>query len=98
MHSEDIQLFRMLVEAGAQPGEDFSYDLSQGSCHITERGFILLQNAFPQIDWSAIASLNQRDLEEPVNLLHQSLGVNFLDNLLHYRAGLHPIAKRVSPN
>lgn len=82
MHSEDIQLFRMLVEAGAQPGEDFSYDLTQGTCHITERGFILLQNAFPQINWTDIASLNQRDLEEPVRILHQALGVNFVDSLL----------------
>ena len=82
MHSEDIQLFRMLVEAGAQPGEDFSYDLSQSACHVSERGFILLQNAFPQIDWPAISSLKQRDLQAPVKVLHQMLGVNFVDSLM----------------
>ncbi|MEM6255286.1 MAG: hypothetical protein AAF821_20425 [Cyanobacteria bacterium P01_D01_bin.156] len=83
MHSEDIQLFRMLVEAGAQPGQDFSYDLAQGSCHINERGFILLQNAFPQIDWSNIANLIERDLDTPVHSLSQHLGVaNFADDVI----------------
>ena len=82
MHSENIQLFRMLVEAGAQPGEDFSYDLGQGTCHINERGFILLQNAFPHIDWSQISSVIERDLEGPVQQLHQHLGVNFTTMIL----------------
>lgn len=82
MHSEDIQLFRMLVEAGAQPGEDFSYDLSQGTCRINERGFILLQNAFPDIDWPRISSVSQPDLEAPVEALHQHLGVDFITELI----------------
>ena len=77
MHSENIQLFRMLVEAGAQPGADFSYDLGQGTCHINERGFILLQSAFPDIDWHEISSVVERDLEGPVQRLNQHLGVNF---------------------
>ncbi|MBT9310942.1 hypothetical protein [Leptothoe kymatousa] len=83
MQSEDIELFRMLVEAGAQPGQDFSYDLGQGSCHINERGFILLQNAFPHIDWHGISSLSQRDLDAPVQALSQQLGVaNFADGVM----------------
>lgn len=82
MHSEDIQLFRMLVEAGAQPGEDFSYDLSQGTCRINERGFILLQNAFPDIDWQQISSMSQPDLDGPVKTLHQHLGVDFITELI----------------
>lgn len=75
MHSKDIEFFRMLVEAGAQPGQDFSYDLGQGTCHINERGFILLQNAFPQIDWQNIASLVERDLDAPVKTLSEHLGI-----------------------
>ena len=75
MHSDNVQLFRMLIEAGAVPGEDFSYDLSQGSCHINERGFILLQTAFPHINWHEISSVVERDLETPVRTLNQQLGV-----------------------
>lgn len=82
MHSEDIQLFRMLVEAGAQPGEDFSYDLGQGTCHINERGFILLQNAFPHINWYEISSLIERDLEGPAKALNQHLGVDFVKGVM----------------
>ncbi|ESA34274.1 hypothetical protein N836_17810 [Leptolyngbya sp. Heron Island J] len=72
----------MLIEAGAQPGEDFSYDLSQGTCHINERGFILLQNAFPDIDWHDISSVIERDLDGPVQTLNQQLGVDFVTALL----------------
>lgn len=88
MHSEDIELFRMLVQAGAQPGEDFSYDLSQGTCHINERGFILLQTTFPDIDWHAISRLKQRDLEAPIKQINRQLGVDFVATIiqkLHYR-------------
>ncbi len=78
MQSDNVQLFRMLVEAGAQPGEDFSYDLGQGTCHISERGFILLQNAFPHIAWHEISSVVERDLDGPVQTLNQHLGVDFV--------------------
>ena len=77
MHSDNVQLFRMLVEAGAQPGEDFSYALGQGTCHINERGFILLQNAFPDINRHEISSVIERDLDGPVQRLNQQLGVDF---------------------
>ena len=82
MHSDNVQLFRMLIEAGAQPGEDFSYDLSQDTCHINERGFILLQNMFPHIDWHEISSVIQRDLDGPVHTLNQHLGVDFVGALI----------------
>lgn len=83
MLSKDIELFRMLVEAGAQPGQDFSYDLGQGTCHINERGFLLLQNAFPKIDWHDIASLVERDIDAPVVALSRHLGVvNFAANVM----------------
>ena len=83
MHSDNVQLFRMLIEAGAQPGEDFSYDLSQGTCHINERGFILLQAAFPHINWHEISSVVERDLDSPVQTLQQQLGVEFTALILH---------------
>lgn len=82
MQSDNVQLFRMLIEAGAQPGADFSYDLSQGTCHINERGFILLQNAFPHIDWHEISNVIERDLEGPVQSLNQHLGVDFLGTVI----------------
>ena len=77
MQSDNVQLFRMLIEAGSQPGEDFSYDLAQGTCPIYEPGFILLQTAFPDINWHGIASVVERDLEGPVKMLNQHLGVDF---------------------
>ncbi|NEQ50686.1 MAG: hypothetical protein F6K11_11215 [Leptolyngbya sp. SIO3F4] len=93
MQSDNVQLFRMLIEAGAQPGEDFSYDLSQGTCHINERGFILLQNAFPHIDWHEISSVIEKDLEEPVQKLNQHLGVDFLAALIQrLQMRLHQLA------
>ena len=82
MQSDNVQLFRMLIEAGAQPGEDFSYDLGQGTCHINERGFILLQNTFPHIDWHEISSVVERDLDGPVKTLNEYLGVDFASGVL----------------
>lgn len=82
MNSDNVQLFRMLIEAGAQPGEDFSYDLSQGTCHINERGFLMLQNRFPQINWHEISSVIERDLNGPVQTLNQQLGVDFMSAIV----------------
>lgn len=82
MQSHTVQLFRMLVEAGARPGEDFSYDMEQGNCHINERGFILLQNAYPAIDWGEVVNVVQRDLDEPARALNEYLGTDFLASLL----------------
>ena len=82
MQSDNVQLFRMLIEAGAQPGEDFSYDLSQGTCHLNERGFILLQAAFPDINWHEISSVVERVLDGPVQALHQHLGVEFASAII----------------
>ena len=56
--------------------------MEQGSCHINERGFILLQNAYPEIDWSEIASVVERDLDAPVHALNAHLGIDFLASLL----------------
>jgi hypothetical protein len=83
MNDAAIQLFRMLIEAGAVPGEDFSSDASQQSYRINERGFILLQNAFPEIDWHDIAHMAEFDVQQPVQALHEALGINFVDNIIH---------------
>ncbi|NEP15302.1 MAG: hypothetical protein F6J97_00100 [Leptolyngbya sp. SIO4C1] len=82
MHPESIQIFRMLIEAGAEPGRDFSCDLSDQTVRLTERGFILLQNAYPGIDWPAITEVTQRDIEGPVQQLEADLGVNFVERML----------------
>jgi hypothetical protein len=88
MHSETIQLFRMLVEAGATPGEDFSYDMGQASCRINERGFLLLQNAYPDVDWSQICQVVERDFDQPKRHLETALGTDFVAKItasLEYR-------------
>ncbi|MBE9076439.1 hypothetical protein IQ241_03870 [Romeria aff. gracilis LEGE 07310] len=82
MHVEVVQLFQMLVEAGAQPGTDFSCDLEARLCRINERGFQLLQRAYPDLDWSSICDMMETDLEQPGHYLNAHLGVDFVGQML----------------
>jgi hypothetical protein len=82
MIQDAVQIFRMLVEAGATPGEDFSCDLSSQSCRISERGFILLQSAFPEVDWHTVVQVVERDMETPAHALNEALGLNFIARIL----------------
>ena len=45
-----IELFRMLVKAGAKPGDDFSYDMQTGAAQISDRAFEKLRAAYPEVD------------------------------------------------
>lgn len=82
MADEATQLFRMLVEAGAQPGEDFSYDLQSASAQISDRAFQKLQEAYPDIDWASICERVELDPALPVEYLNTYLGVNFVERML----------------
>jgi len=79
MQGEAIKLFRMLVEAGAVPGEDFSCDAESGGYRLTEQAIALLSKAYPDIDWG---SLCVEPLHPIVQTLPEELATLFVDNLV----------------
>lgn len=79
MHREAIELFRMLVQAGAVPGEDFSCDAQNGGYRLTQRSLDLLAVAYPEVDWSDLSAEPSQQL---VQRLQQELNVPFVDGLL----------------
>ncbi|MGB7087522.1 MAG: hypothetical protein WBD47_18325, partial [Phormidesmis sp.] len=82
MADDAIQLFRMLVEAGATPGEDFSYDLHSSSAQISDRAFEKLQAAYPDVDWASICERVEVDPALPAEYLNTYLGVDFVERML----------------
>ncbi|MEL6137104.1 MAG: hypothetical protein AAFQ61_00750 [Cyanobacteria bacterium J06626_23] len=76
------QLFRMLVEAGATPGKDFSCDAERHVYRMSERAYILLQLAYPELDLSQFASKSTRDEAAAATALNQQLGIDFTGRLL----------------
>ncbi|MEM9944448.1 MAG: hypothetical protein AAF810_00075 [Cyanobacteria bacterium P01_D01_bin.36] len=82
MADDAVRLFRMLVEAGATPGEDFSYDLQAGSVQISDRAFALLRVAFPNIEWGSISERVEVDPALPTQYLNSYLGVDFVERIL----------------
>lgn len=82
MADDAIELFRMLVEAGAKPGEEFSYDLGSGSAQISDRAFAKLQAAYPDIEWDSICQRVELDPALPAEYLNAYLGTNFVERML----------------
>jgi hypothetical protein len=82
MADDAIRLFRMLVDAGAKPGEDFSYDLQTASAQISDRAFEKLQAAYPEVDWSSICERVELDPALPADYLDAYLGTNFVEQML----------------
>jgi hypothetical protein len=82
MADEAIQLFRMLVEAGAEPGEDFSYDLQSHSAQISDRALEKLQSAYPDVDWLSICEQVEIDPNLPAEYLNAYLGIDFVERIL----------------
>ena len=82
MADDAIQLFRMLVEAGAKPGEDFSYNLQTASAEISDRAFEMLQSTYPDVDWSSVCERIEIDPLVPVEALDRYLGVEFTEQIL----------------
>ncbi len=82
MADDAVRLFRMLVEAGAKPGEDFSYDLNSSSAQISDRAFDLLQAAYPDVDWNSICKRVEVDPALPAEYLNSYLGVDFVGRIL----------------
>lgn len=82
MHSTAVDLFQMLVHAGAAPGEDFSCDGEKQAFHISQHGCDLLRQAYPDIHWDDVFAPSTYDPSPELALLHQYLGVPFVDGLL----------------
>lgn len=82
MADEAIELFRMLVEAGAKPGEDFSYDLGSGAAQISDRAFEKLQAAYPDVEWDSICKRVELDPALPAEYLNAYLGIDFVERML----------------
>ncbi|MEL7144543.1 MAG: hypothetical protein AAGL08_20315 [Cyanobacteria bacterium J06573_11] len=83
MADDAIRLFRMLVDAGAKPGEDFSYDMKSGSAQITDLAFDKLKSAYPNVDWESLCERVEVDPALPAEYLNSYLGIDFVDRILN---------------
>jgi len=77
-----IELFRMLVKAGAKPGDDFSYDMQTGAAQISDRAFEKLRAAYPEVDWAAISERVEVAPELAAKHINNYLGVDFVTRIL----------------
>jgi len=82
MADDAIRLFRMLVDAGATPGEDFSYDLHSQSAQLSDAAFEKLKVAHPEIDWDSISERVEIDPTQAADYLNSYLGVDFVAQIL----------------
>ena len=82
MDEHATQLFRMLVEAGATPGRDFSCDEARQTYRLSERAYILLQLAHPELALSQFSSRAERDDAAAAMALNERVGVPFTELLI----------------
>ncbi len=82
MREEAVSLFQLLVQAGATPGKDFSFDAEQDACMVTERGYQLLKQRYPGMDWDSLFDVYEADSGDAIAALHKQLGTNFVDRIL----------------
>lgn len=78
-----IELFRMLVNAGANPGDDFSYDMKTGAAQISDRAFEKLKIAYPNIDWATISERVEVSPDLAAEHINHYLGVDFVTRILN---------------
>ncbi|MBF2077543.1 MAG: hypothetical protein IGR76_03240 [Synechococcales cyanobacterium T60_A2020_003] len=82
MHQNALDLFQILVQVGATPGEDFSFNTEDGTCALSERAYALLREAYPDIDWGNCATVSERDINQAIAAVHDHLDVDFVNRLL----------------
>ena len=82
MHQNSFELFKILVKAGATPGEDFSCSGEEGHCSLSERGYQLLKRTYPDIAWDDITRVVMHNDKQAVEVLHNHLGLDFTTPLL----------------
>lgn len=82
-HQQAVEIFQLLVTVGATPGEDFSFDAEMGVCGLSDRAHQLLQQAYPDIDWSDVLTPLPMDSDaQAIALLHEHLGIDFVPRIL----------------
>jgi hypothetical protein len=77
-----LNLFQILTQAGATPGQDFSFNPDDQTCIVTEQGYQLLKSAYPDMDWDSIFGVYEPDPSAAIAAIHDHLGVNFVDRIL----------------
>lgn len=82
MQSATTDLFQLLIQAGAVPGEDFSCDAEQQAYHLSERCYDLLQTTFPEIDWRDVLGDPYAGIADRIAQLHEQLGCPFVDQIV----------------
>ena len=82
MHTEAVQLFQVLIQAGATPGEDFSFNAEQQTCEINERAYQLLKQKYPEADWDNVFGVLEADPNQATQAVNNHLGVNFVEDIL----------------
>ncbi|MEL6381129.1 MAG: hypothetical protein AAFQ89_01380 [Cyanobacteria bacterium J06626_18] len=84
MDQAAVDFFRLLVQVGAVPGEDFSCDMAQQVYRLNERCYGLLEAAYPDVDWQTVVEMPSlvEDTAEIIEHLHQQLGCPFVPNLI----------------
>jgi len=96
MSEEAVDFFRVLVEAGAIPGEDFSCSAEERTCRVSERAYRLLKQNYPERDWDSVSQTVSRNPREAVEAIQAHLGIDFVDRILDrmtYRLGELPASK-----
>lgn len=79
---DGVELFKMLIQAGAQPGDDFSYDMQTGAAQISDDAFEKLKAAYPDVDWAAISERVEVDPALAADHINRYLGVDFVSRIL----------------
>jgi hypothetical protein len=82
LSQQALNFCQVLIQAGAIPGEDFSFDSTEGTCRLSERAYQLLIEAYPDLDWAEAFAVSPRDSQTAIALLHTHLGVKFVDRML----------------
>lgn len=82
MHKAAVDLFQLLVQAGAVPGDDFSCDIDQQAYRLNERCYELLQSAYPDVNWLDVLGVPYADVSKEIESLHHQLNCPFVDNLV----------------
>jgi len=82
MHQAAIDLFQLLVQAGAVPGQDFSCDAEHQAYHLSDRCYDLLQTAYPEVDWLDILGSPYANVAAQIEALHEQLGYPFIETLI----------------
>ena len=77
-----VELFKMLIQAGAKPGDDFSYDMQTGAAQISDRAFEKLKAAYPNVDWAAISERVEVEPEVAAEHINNYLGLDFVTRIL----------------